>query len=60
VSFWDQVSFVVFRGNFLIFVVFSSDAVLIWGVFDVCWVIRCVLVGFMLVVMVRKRKLWVL
>ena len=46
--------------NFLIFVVFSSDAVLLWVVFDVFWGLRCVLVGFMLVDMVNNCKLWVL
>jgi len=46
--------------NCLVFVVFSSDAVLVWGVFDVFWGLRCVLVGFLLVIMVKKRKLWVL
>ena len=49
-----------FRGNFLVFVVFSSDAVLVWGVLDVFWGLRCVLVGFMLVVMLEKCKLWFL
>jgi len=38
-----------FRGNFLVSVVFSSDADLVWGVFDVFWGLRFVLVGFMLV-----------
>ena len=55
----DQVSFGGFRGNFLVFVVFSSDSVLVWGVFDVFWGLRCVLVGFLLVIMVKKCKLWV-
>ena len=49
-----------FRGNFLVSVVFSSDAVLVWGVFDVFWGLRCVLVGFLLVIMGNKCKLWVL
>jgi len=56
----DQVSFGWFSWNFLFFVVFTSDAVLDWGVFDVFWGLRLVLVGFMLVVMVKKCKLWVL
>ena len=50
----------VFRGNFLIFVLFSSDAVLVWGVFYVFWAIRCVLVGFELVILLEKCKLWFL
>ena len=29
-------------------------------VFDVCWGLRCVLVGFLLVIMVKNCKLWVL
>ena len=41
-----------FRGNFLVSVVFSSDSVLVWGVFDVFWGLRCVLVGFLLFTMV--------
>ena len=41
-------------------VVFSSDAVFVCGVFDVFWGLRCVLVGFLLVIMVKKRKFWVL
>ena len=49
-----------FRGNFLVSVVFSSDAVLVCGVFDVFWGLRCILVGFLLVIMVKKGKLWVL
>ena len=49
-----------FHGNFLVFVVFTSDAVLVWGVFDVFWGLRGVLVGLMLVVMVRSCKLWFL
>ena len=32
--------------NFLVLVVFSSYAFLVWGVFDVFWGLRCVLVGF--------------
>jgi len=47
-----------FRGYFLVSVVFSSDAVLVWGVFDVFWGLRCILVGFMLVIMVKNCKLW--
>ena len=34
-----------FRGNFLVFVVFSSDAVLVWGVFDMFWGVRWVLLS---------------
>ena len=49
-----------FRGNCFVFVVFSSDAVLVWGVFDLFWGLRCILVGFLLVIMVIKGKLWVL
>ena len=49
-----------FRGNFLVSVFFSSDSVLVWGVCDVFWGLRCVLVGFLLVTMVKKCKLWVL
>jgi len=49
-----------FRGNFLVSVFFSSDSVLVWGVYDVFWGVRCVLVGFLLVTMVKKCKLWVL
>ena len=40
--------------------VFSSDAVLFGALFDVFLGLRLVLVGFMVVVMVRKCKLWVL
>jgi len=47
-----------FRGNFLVSVVFSPDAVLVWGVFDVFCGLRCVLVGFMLVIVLEKCKLW--
>jgi len=46
--------------NCLVFVVFSSDEVLVCGVFDVFWGLRFVLVGFLLVIMVKKCKLWVL
>ena len=49
-----------FHGNFLVSVVFSSDAVLVWGVFDVFWGLRFVLVGFLLVIMGNKCKFWVL
>jgi len=46
-----------FRGNFLVSVFFfSSDASLFRGVFNVFCGLRCVLVGFMLVVMVKKVK----
>jgi len=40
--------------------VFGFDPVLLWVVFDVFWGLRLVLVGFMLVVIVKKCKLWVL
>ena len=40
--------------------VFGFDPVLFGALFDVFWGLRCVLVGFMLVVMVRKCELWVL
>ena len=40
--------------------VFWVDPVLFGALFDVFWGLRCVLVGFMLVVMVRKCKLWFL
>ena len=40
--------------------VFWVDPVLFGALFDVFWGLRLVLVGFMLVVMVRKCKLWVL
>jgi len=33
---------------------------LFWALFDVFWGLRCVLVGFLLVIIVRKCKLWVL
>ena len=33
---------------------FGGDPVLVWGVFDVFWGLRCVLVGFLLVIMVKK------
>jgi len=46
--------------NFLVSVVFSSDAVHVWGVFDMFLSLRCVFVGFMLVILVKKCKLWVL
>jgi len=39
---------------------FWVDPVLFGAVFDVFWGLRCVLVGFMLVIMVKKCKLWVL
>ena len=44
--------------GFLLF--FGGDPVLVWGVFDVFWGLRWVLFGFMLVIMVKKRKYWVL
>jgi len=40
--------------------IFGGDPVLVWCVFDVFWGLRCVLVGFLLVTMVKKCKLWVL
>ena len=40
--------------------VFGFDPVLVWGVFDVFWGLRCILVGFLLVIMLKKGKLWVL
>ena len=39
---------------------FGGDPVLFGALFDVFWGFRLVLVGFMVVVMVRKCKLWVL
>jgi len=39
---------------------FGGDPVLFGAIFDVFWGLRWVLVGFMLVVMVRKGQLWVL
>ena len=53
----DQVSFRWFSSEFQFLLFFSSDAFLVWGVFDVFWGLRCVLVGFMLVIMVKKSKL---
>jgi len=40
--------------------VFWVDPVLFGALFGVFWGLRFVLVGFMLVVMVRKSKLWFL
>ena len=40
--------------------VFGFDPVLVWGVFDVFWRLRCVLVGFSLVVKLKWSGLWVL
>jgi len=40
--------------------VFGFDPVLVWSVFDVFWGLCCVLVGFLLFIMVKKCKLWVL
>jgi len=52
---------VVFVGiSYFLFFFFSSDAVLVWGVFDVFCFLCCVLVGFLLVIMVKKCKWWVL
>ena len=39
---------------------FGGDPVLVWGVFDVFWGLRCVLVGFMLVIVLEKCKFWFL
>jgi len=39
---------------------FGGDPVLFGALFDVFWGLRSVLLGFMLVVMVRKCKLWVM
>jgi len=56
-----------FRGTFgvdLWLLCFSfllgGDSCLVWCVFYVFWGVRWVLVGFMLVVMVKNCKLWVL
>jgi len=46
--------------NFLVFVFFSPDADLVWGAFDVFWGLRFIVVGFLLVIMEKKCKLWVL
>jgi len=40
--------------------VFWFDPILFGALFDVFWGLRLVLVGFMLVVMVKNCKLWVL
>ena len=40
--------------------VLGFDPVLVWGVFDVFWGLRCVLVGFELVIVLEKCKLWFL
>ena len=40
--------------------VFCVVPVLLGALFDVFWGLRCVLVGFLLVTMVKKCKLWVL
>ena len=56
----DQVSFGWFCWEIFVVVVISSDAVLVWGVFNLFWGLRCVLVRFLLVIMLRKCKLWVL
>ena len=40
--------------------VFCVDPVLFGALFDVFWGLRCVLVGFMLVITVKKCKLWFL
>ena len=46
-------SFGSFSWEFLSFCFFSSDAVLVWGVFDVFWGLCWVLVGFLLVILVK-------
>ena len=56
----DQVSFGWFSWEFLSFCFISPDADLVWAAFDVFCGLRCVLVGFLLVIMVKKCKLWVL
>ena len=55
----DQVSFDWFSWE-LVFVGFFFLCSFVWGVFDMFWGLRCVLVGFMLVLMVSNCKLWVL
>jgi len=40
--------------------VFGFDPVLVWGVFDVFWGLRFVLVGFMFVILLENCKLWFL
>ena len=40
--------------------VFWVDPVLFGALLDVFWGLRCILVGFLLVIMVKKGKLWVL
>ena len=50
----DQLSFGWFSWEFLSFCFISSDSVLDWGVFDVFWGLRCVLVGFLLVIVLEK------
>jgi len=40
--------------------IFGGDPVLAWGVFDVFWGLPWVSLGFSLVIMVKKRKLWVM
>ena len=56
-----QVSFGWFSWEFLsFFFFFSPDADLVWAGFDVFWGLRCILVGFLMVIMVKKCKLCVL
>jgi len=57
----DQVSFACFSWELLsFFFFFSYDSFLVWCVFDVFWGLRCVFVGFLLVIVLEKCKLWFL
>jgi len=56
----DQVSFRWFSWEFLSFCCFFFLYSSVWGVFDMFWGLRCVLVGFMLVIVLEKCKLWFL
>jgi len=40
--------------------IFGGDPVFVWGVFDVFWGLRCILDGFLLVIIVKNFKFWVL
>jgi len=51
---------VLFVGISYFFFFFPHNADLVWGVFDVFWGLRCIFVGFLLVIMEKKCKLWVL